>query len=62
MCFPHQARELGDELALKIGQDFDPHVRIGAGIIDLDKLAEIRDSEHEAFRAFSAEATGTPAG
>ncbi len=99
--FPHQARELGDELALVVGQDwasrlvidmrhtkylsstgfailvslvnqarklnheikfcnFDPQVRIGADIIGLDKVAEIRDTEHDALRAFSAEAAGAP--
>ena len=32
--------------------NLDPELRIGAGIIGLDKLAEIHDTEHAALKAF----------
>jgi anti-anti-sigma factor len=40
----------------------DPEVQIGAGIIGLDKVAPIYETEHEALKAFSVEGAGGPAG
>ena len=38
--------------------NLDPQVPIGTDIIGLDKVAEIRDTEHDALEAFSAEVAG----
>jgi anti-anti-sigma factor len=34
--------------------EFDPEVRIGAGIIGLDKIASLHETEHEALVAFKS--------
>jgi hypothetical protein len=47
------------KIKIKFG-NLEPEVRIGADIIGLDKIAEIRDTEHDALRAFSAEAASAP--
>lgn len=51
----NQARKLNHETKFC---SLDPGVRIGAEIIGLDKVVEIRDTEHDALRAFPAQAAG----
>ena len=51
----NQAGKLNHEIKFC---NLDPEMRIGAEIIGLAKIAKIRDTEHDALRAFSAEAAG----
>lgn len=46
-----QARSLGHQVKFCA---LDPEVLIGAEIIGLDKVAEIRESEHDALKSFAA--------
>jgi anti-anti-sigma factor len=46
-----QAKSKGDEVRFS---DLDPEVQIGAGIIGLDKVASIHETEHEALKAFGS--------